>query len=378
MDKKDIHKLSDSTEMKKENHKNAGNEYSSVKELVSFLEHYQVPAIDNSSIKEKTFEKIKKAKMKHRRYLLISLLSAAASVLLLLTFYWNYPTYDKSKVASTAKNVVQIVASTVDVNKYKDVTLLLSGRQLVLSGKDKIEYDRVGNIRVNGELVDNKKQNEKNQLVVPAGKRASLVLADGTKIEVNSKSYIVYPRVFDGNKRVVYAEGEAFLDVAHNKHKPFVVKSADFNLQVLGTKFNIRTYRQLKETQIVLVKGAVKVTDNNRKTTVMKPSQLLCLERGNISRQESVDVSDYISWTQGWLELNGKSLDDLARTLSVYYGSTLVCDYSVADKKVYGKLELKDNLNEVLHCIQQIVPIGLHKDGSVIRINNLKSNSKIQ
>lgn len=369
----DEHRLTD-----KGCHEETGkkNDFSPVKELVSFLEHYQLPPVDPSSIMEKTFEKIEREKRRRIRRWIVSAVSVAASLALLFTLY--HPQFLKRTIKQVTPHAseVQIVATHVDVDKYKDVTLLLAGRPVTLSGKDKVAYDGNGNLRINGKLVDKSVRNEQNQLIVPAGKRSSIVLADGTKIDVNSRSFLVYPRRFEGEKRTVYAEGEAFLDVAHDKQKPFVVKSADFDLQVLGTRFNIRTYRQLKETQVVLVNGSVEIKDHHHKKALMLPNQLVCLNNDGISRQETVDVSEYVSWKAGWLNLDGETLEDIARRLSVYYGQSIVCSPSVADKKLYGKLELKDNLGEVLQCIRQIVPIGLHKDGSIVRISNLKSNQK--
>ena len=75
-------------------------------------------------------------------------------------------------------------------------------------------------------------------------------------------SRVVYPQRFDEKERRIYAEGEIYLEVAPDKARPFIVESSDFDLKVLGTKFNISTYDALKETQIVLVEGSVEVNRN--------------------------------------------------------------------------------------------------------------------
>lgn len=378
MDKKENNMINDDHKLHYGGHRKDAerNDFFSVKELVSFLGNYEVPPIDPSSIIDKTFKKIELEKKRRRRHWIISVVSIAASIIVLFVLYCPRFLQQTLQHTTSRSSFAQMRASDVDIDAYKEVTLLLSGHQIALSGQEAVRYDKFGNLRINGKLVEKGSQNERNQLIVPAGKRTSIVLADGTKMNVNSRSYIVYPMTFQGDKREIYAEGEAFLDVAHNKQKPFIVKSADFNLQVLGTRFNIRTYKQLKETQIVLVNGSVEVTDHYNKKALMLPNQLVCLNEKGISRQATVDVSDYVSWINGWLNLDGETLDDIVRKLSVYYGKSIICDPSVSDKKLYGKLELKDNIDDVLLCIRQIIPIGLHKDGSVVRINNPKSNSK--
>ena len=57
------------------------------------------------------------------------------------------------------------------------------------------------------------------------------------------QSKVIYPRCFKGDIRKIYAQGEVFLEVAHDKKHPFIVESDDFKLQVLGTKFNISNYK---------------------------------------------------------------------------------------------------------------------------------------
>ena len=75
------------------------------------------------------------------------------------------------------------------------------------------------------------------KLIVPAGRRSSLELADGTKIWVNSSSTVIYPNLFTGDKREIYVEGEAYLEVAHDSERPFYVKTQTMNVRVLGTRF---------------------------------------------------------------------------------------------------------------------------------------------
>ena len=77
-----------------------------------------------------------------------------------------------------------------------------------------------------------------NTVEVPKGQRASLMLSDGTKIWLNSQSKLIYPTQFSDKERNVRLEGEAFFDVAHKEHLPFVVHSPLLAIKVLGTKFN--------------------------------------------------------------------------------------------------------------------------------------------
>ena len=210
-----------------------------------------------------------------------------------------------------------------------------------------------------------KEEQEYNQLLVPAGKRARVELSDGTRLVVNSQSKVIYPRCFKGDIRKIYAQGEVFLEVAHDKKHPFIVESDDFKLQVLGTKFNISNYKG-GTTNIVLVEGAVEVTDKNEKKARLNPNDLLNIANGTIAYQKQVDVAEYISWVEGIMLLNGNDLSQIIQRLSIYYGISIQCDPIIGKEKVYGKLDLKDDIDEVIECIQQTLPFTIGKAVSLV------------
>lgn len=329
--------------------------------LKFFWEVCMPERINATSIIEKTQQKIKEdAKRQRRRYFLITSASIAASVFIgmLGICLWGHSEPDKSDF--------QALAEQMDSSGVKEVTLITSQEQLNLDEDAFIKYTKEGNVAVNSQKVLEAKETkadeavEYNQLLVPAGKRARIELSDGTHLTVNSQSKVVYPRCFSGDVRKIYAEGEIFLDVAHDKEHPFIVEANGFSLRVLGTKFNISNYAG-EATNIVLVEGSVEVTDKNAKKAKMVPSDLLNIADGAIAYQKQVDVVEYISWVDGILLLNGNHLSEIAQRLSKYYGISVECDSSVKDEKVYGKLDLKDDIEEVLKCIQQTITFSITK-----------------
>ena len=159
-----------------------------------------------------------------------------------------------------------------------------------------------------------------------------------------------------------------YLEVAHDKKHPFIVESEGFNLRVLGTKFNISNYKGAT-TSIVLVEGSVEVTDQNAKRAQLVPNDLLNIANGTITSQEKVDVAEYISWVDGIMLLNGNDLSHIIQKLSIYYGLSIQCNPLVGREKVYGKLDLKDDIDDVIECIQQTLPFKVEKKGTSIYLN---------
>lgn len=346
------------------------DEFSSVsggEKLKYFWESCTSEDVDTSSIKNKIQQKLKKDAIRRKRnYILVTSASIAASILIgISTFYFLNQDFN-------TKLDFQSMAKAMDSQSVDEVTLITSEKQLDLDEDAFIQYSKEGKVAVNSqELKEEEKgssEEEYNQLLVPAGKRARIELSDGTLLTVNSQSKVIYPRSFKGNIRKIYAQGEVYLEVAHDKQHPFIVESDDFNLRVLGTKFNISNYKGLGSTNIVLVEGSVEVTDKNERTAKLAPNQLLNISGGSIAYQKQVDVSAYISWVEGFLVLNGNDLSHIAQRLSIYYGVSIKCSPTVGNEKVYGKLDLKDDLDGVLECIQQTLPVKIERSDTSITL----------
>ena len=331
-----------------------------------FWESCEQEKIDASSIIERTRMKIQKSEKKRKRnYLLITSASIAASILICMStiYFMNLET--------VVDLDLQAIAEGLDSQTVDEVTLITAKEQLNLDEDAFIKYSKEGKVAVNSQVIKEEKvkdEQEYNQLIVPSGKRARIELSDGTRLVVNSQSKVVYPRRFKGDIRKIYTQGEVFLEVAHDKKHPFIVESDDFKLQVLGTKFNISNYKG-GTTNIVLVEGAVEVTDKNEKKARLNPNDLLNIANGTIAYQKQVDVAEYISWVEGIMLLNGNDLSQIIQRLSIYYGISIQCDPIIGKEKVYGKLDLKDDIDEVIECIQQTLPFTIEKSDTSIYLN---------
>lgn len=336
--------------------------------LKFFWENCKQEKMDASSIIEKTRLKIRKDAMKRRRnYFLITSASIAASILIGIS-----TTYILNQTTTTDIDL-QAIAEGMDSQTVDEVTLITAKEQLNLDEDAFIKYSKEGKVAVNSQIIKEeeekmKDEQEYNQLLVPPGKRARIELSDGTHLVVNSQSKVIYPRRFKGDIRKIYAQGEVFLEVAHDKKHPFIVESDGFNLRVLGTKFNISNYKG-GTTNIVLVEGSVEVTDKNEKRAQLAPNDLLNIADGAITPQKKVDVAEYISWVDGIMLLNGNELSQIIQKLSIYYGISIQCDPSVGSEKVYGKLDLKDDIDEVIECIRQTLPFKVEKSSTSIYLN---------
>lgn len=102
-------------------------------------------------------------------------------------------------------------------------------------------------------------------------------LPDGTTVWMHSDASITYPKVFTGAQRNVTFKGEGFFDVAHDKKHPFILQSGELNIQVLGTRFNVKATSRQRIFEVAVVSGSVSVSARNQESVsqqvVLKPQQ---------------------------------------------------------------------------------------------------------
>lgn len=198
------------------------------------------------------------------------------------------------------------------------------------------------------------------QLTVPAGQRAHLVLPDGSKVWVNASSILSYPSAFVGNERRVQIVGEAFFEVAKNE-KPFIVSTGKMDVKALGTQFDVYNY-PADEMNISLLQGSVKVYQPQREShgVALSPGQQVREEQGRWI--VSAISQDPVLWKEGIYAFQNQSLQYILRKLEMYYDVKFVVKNPELLKHTYtGKFRQRDGVMEVLRIIQKIYPFRVHR-----------------
>jgi hypothetical protein len=248
-----------------------------------------------------------------------------------------------------------------------DIQIILSNQktlQLTEQESD-IVYDST-EIKISQKGISKKESAAYNQLIVPKGKRSKLTLADGTMMHVNSGTRVVYPIEFVGDKREIYVDGEIFINVAHNEKQPFVVKTKDVDIQVLGTSFNVMAYESDLNKQVTLVQGSVKIS-NKTKEIMLKPSQMYEMDNGRES-VNTVDAAQYTSWINGMYLFNSERLEVVLSRLSRYYGVDITFSKDAGVLLCSGKMDLKDDLKDILQGLAFSFPIHVQYDNNKYNI----------
>ncbi|MBF4471780.1 FecR family protein [Flavobacterium sp. HJJ] len=357
------------------------------KKLLRFYESFQTSDEWDESLGSK--EEIQN-KMLQRIQTAIK--SEETKVIPLKPFY----TRKSFKVAAAASVAMLISISLLfnRGNKTKD-TIPVAANKNILIGTDKatltledgsvIELEKgkaysKGNVSSNGEkLIYNSKDGKtaaiaNNFLTIPRGGQFFVQLADSTKVWLNSESQLKYPVAFtDGETRQVeLLYGEAYFEVSPStKHKgsKFKVKTQEQNVEVIGTEFNIKAYKDETTIYTTLVKGKVAVSNSGSKAILAPDEQSrISSSNGSIAVAE-VDVYNEISWRKGLFVFKGMPLKDIARVLSRWYDTDIVfADPALGNVKFNGVLNKNQNLEDILTTIKNINFINAYekKDNKII------------
>lgn len=207
---------------------------------------------------------------------------------------------------------------------------------------------------------------------VPAGQRAELVLADGTKVWLNSLSTLTFPGNFNGDIRNVKLDGEGYFAVAKNAEQPFIVETNKCNIKVLGTEFNVMAYATDSIWETALLAGSVEIlspgTGNSMK---LEPNTMASL-KGNKLIKGQIKEPDHFLWREGLICFNNISVGDLIGKLKLYYGvDFIVNNTKILTNRYTGKFRTQDGVEHVLRVLKLNNKFTYKKDDekNVITIN---------
>ena len=233
-----------------------------------------------------------------------------------------------------------------------------------------VDYTRNGAIVLNSDSVIKAADdvpNVMNQLVIPYGNQSKLILSDNTVVWLNAGSRLVYPTFFSGKTREVLLFGEAFFEVSKNADKPFIVKTSDIEIKVLGTQFNVSAYAEDKVIQTVLKEGSVVIHQNNAsffdKEVVLKPNQMASFSKGsNETKLYDVDASYYTLWIKGLLSFDDVDFNRIVKKVERFYNiSVNFSEPILGTIRISGKLDLKKNKDEVLEYLEKVSLTNIKK-----------------
>lgn len=270
---------------------------------------------------------------------------------LYLAYYYN-----------TAPKDAPIIAQIDSVQN--DVNAATQGATLVLADGRRVELDQKANITNNQGVTLNSTGTElqvavdpnevatpsaPNVIIVPKGAFYTVILADQTKVWVNANSKLTFPSAFTSAERRVKIEGEAYFEVSPDSKRPFFVDAKDMQIKVLGTKFNVNAYADHVKT--TLEEGKVNLlTDKINKTLI--PGQMSIWD-GRTIKVGPANLAKEMAWKNKEFRFENDDIVHIAYELSRWYDVQVKFVGNIDMKKQYsGNMSRELSLAKVLNVLQ--------------------------
>lgn len=213
-----------------------------------------------------------------------------------------------------------------------------------------------------------KKAIERQTIYVPKAGEYELVLSDGSKVYLNSESRLTFPSYFEGDTRHVELLGEAYFEVKKDG-KPFIIKTPDLTIEVLGTSFNINAYQTNPYVNATLVEGSIRIRlSENQETFLLQPDHNFRLDKlsDEISVQQ-VNTDIYTAWVRGEFVFRNQPLTEIFAQLERWYDFTIIYESpDIGKMRFTGSAEKVRPLNYLLDQIQAVTDIQYKPEGDKI------------
>lgn len=274
-----------------------------------------------------------------------------------LTFFFKNEDTNETEI----KVVETIIKPVIEIGTDKATLTLGDGSQIALEKGTSFQRQ---NTTSNGEEIVYESGKSKsdiieyNYLTIPRGGQFSIKLSDGTQVWLNSESKLKYPVKFVEGKlrKVELVYGEAYFAVSPSSaHKgaKFMVFNDSQEIEVIGTEFNVKAYKDESNVYTTLVEGKVAISIDDRKQHLVPGQQLYLDKTSKTLLIKSVDVYNETAWKDGVFSFENKTLKEMMEVLSRWYDVEVIIENkSIENEEFVGVLRKNQNLKEILTNIK--------------------------
>lgn len=206
---------------------------------------------------------------------------------------------------------------------------------------------------------------------VPPGNRTNIQLPDGTNVWLNANTTLHYPLAFTKKNREITLDGEGYFEVAKDK-KPFIVKTNKYNIEVMGTTFNVEAYADKPVFTTILYTGKVKLYNAQYPEAIfLLPGQTASMNKDSLQISSTKNINSY-RWKDGLIYIENQSFSSIMELFEKFYDiKIIVSNKAVQDLGYRGKLRISDGVDHALRVLQNDFPFLYERDEerNIIYIN---------
>lgn len=217
-----------------------------------------------------------------------------------------------------------------------------------------------------------------NNFIVSAaeGMKSEVVLPDGTKVWLNSQSCLKYSNSYNQNDRIVYLDGEGYFEVKKDPEKTFIVNAKGVEIKALGTKFDIKAYKDNQDVTTSLLEGKVSIR-GKEKEIILSPNQEVCFDTHSSSFSEikEYDASRSALWKDNQFYFDNQSLEEIAIVLERQYAVEVVFTSETVKAYTFCGIINNTTLFNVLECLRLTSPIEYEIKNSTLYFSEITKKS---
>lgn len=279
-----------------------------------------------------------------------------------------------------AENVEQRSKDEIQPGGNKALLTLANGRTIILDSAINGPLTRQGNtnvVKINNGLLKYSKQlavgsgsqlaMQYNTIATPRGGKYEVVLPDGSKAWLNAASSLRFPVAFTGKTRTITISGEVYFEIATQTQKPFIVKTDNMEVQVLGTHFDVNAYKDEKTIRTTLSEGSVRISDRGD-ALILKPGDQVRLNRetGNM-KAVPVNVEEAMAWKNDLFYFNNTNIKEIMKQVARWYDVKI--EYKtphLKDKNFSGIVSRYSEVNALLERLELTGTVHFKIEGRMI------------
>ena len=247
----------------------------------------------------------------------------------------------------------------IELDDHKTSKVLEESGIVIVNDSSRVEYrpaSRMGEKEV------------MNKIIVPTGGEYNLILSDGTRVYLNAESVITFPKHFTGERREVTLEGGACCHVTASKEHPFIVKTEQQNLRVLGTSFAIRAYANESVILTTLETGKVNIHSKGQEV-ILTPGEQSCLKDGNLTVAK-VNTTLFTAWHKGIFIFQDQPLENILNTLARWYNIDIFyTNENLKDIHFTGELKRYDRIQDFLCKLEILEKVRFTIKGRTVTVS---------
>ncbi|AMR29936.1 hypothetical protein A0256_00155 [Mucilaginibacter sp. PAMC 26640] len=291
-------------------------------------------------------------------------------MLITVTVKFILPSEKKEKIAVTSdilpggNNAVLTLANghKINLNTVTNGQIALqAGIHIYKTASGQLTYKSIANAAASDAIAT-------NNISTPRGGQWQISLPDGSNVWLNAASSLSYPVSFQNQKdRIVQLTGEAYFEIAKDRSHPFIVKTGQQSVEVLGTHFNINAYPDEPSIKTTLAEGRVKVLATNGKSQLLSPGQQSILQQDELTRA-IINVDDELAWTKGSFHFSDQSIQRIMRQLSRWYDIDVQYAPNVSYDSLNGRISRYKNLSQVLNALEATRAVHFKMEGRRITV----------